>query len=210
VILVVGLGNPGPEYAGTRHNIGFSVVETFRRRWSEAGHSSEADPAVWTSAHQGLNSQVSVGGQQVHLLKPLTFMNRSGQSVASAAACFKLPPAEVLVVHDELDLPFGQIRLKQGGGHAGHNGLKSVTSSLASSDFCRLRVGIGRPSLEFSGAVADFVLSGFAPEELTLLPDVLDEGSQALALVIQLGLAQAMNQVNRRPQAKAKQSEQPS
>lgn len=199
--LVVGLGNPGPEYAGTRHNVGFLVVEAL------AGRSA---PAVWTSAHQGLLSSVSIAGQQVRLLKPLTFMNRSGVSVGSAAAFFEVPAAEVLVVHDELDLPFGQIRLKQGGGDAGHNGLKSVASELGSNDFCRLRVGIGRPGTEFSGAIADFVLSGFAAEELKLLPDVLDEGSQALTLVVQLGLAQAMNQVNRRPKAEAKQSEKTS
>ena len=200
--LVVGLGNPGPKYAGTRHNIGFSIVEALAGRCSTA-----AQPALWTAAHQGLMSTLSIAGQQVSLLKPLTFMNGSGASVSSAAVFFEVPAAEVIVVHDELDLPFGHMRLKQGGGHAGHNGLKSVASELGSSDFCRLRVGIGRPGAEFSGAVADFVLSGFAAEELKLLPDVLDEGSQALMLVIQLGLAQAMNQVNRRPQAKANQSE---
>jgi len=190
VTLVVGLGNPGPEYAGTRHNAGFLVVEQF------------AGPrAAWSRAHRGLLTTALVGAERVRLLKPETFMNLSGESVAEAAAFFKEPLEGVLVVHDELDLPFGQVRLKQGGGHAGHNGLKSIASALGSTDFCRLRMGIGRPGPEFSGAVADYVLSGFAAEELRLLPDVLDEGSQALGLVFRLGLAAAMNQVNRRPKA---------
>ncbi|HEU5075233.1 MAG TPA: aminoacyl-tRNA hydrolase [Polyangiaceae bacterium] len=188
--LVVGLGNPGPEYAATRHNAGFLVVEHF------AGTG-----ATWSRAHRGLCTTVEVGTQRVRLVKPETFMNRSGESVAEASMFFKVPAEAVLVVHDELDLPFGQVRLKQGGGHAGHNGLKSVASALGTSEFCRLRVGIGRPGPEFSGAVADYVLSGFAAEELRLLPDVLDEGSQALGLVIRLGLAPAMNQVNRRARA---------
>ena len=196
--LVVGLGNPGSEYAGTRHNVGFLVVERF------AGSS-----ASWTRAYRGLFTTVQVGAARVRVLKPETFMNRSGESVAEASAFFKEPPEAVLVVHDELDLPFGQVRLKQGGGHAGHNGLKSVASALGSSDFCRLRVGIGRPGPEFSGAIADYVLSGFAAEELRLLSDVLDEGSQALGLVVQLGLAAAMNQVNRRARvAKPNESDQ--
>jgi PTH1 family peptidyl-tRNA hydrolase len=190
VNLVVGLGNPGPEYAGTRHNAGFLVVERF------------AGPgASWSQAHRGLFTTVETGNDPVCLLKPETFMNRSGESVADASARFQLPVEAVIVVHDELDLPFGQVRLKQGGGHAGHNGLKSVASALGSSDFCRLRVGIGRPGPEFSGALADYVLSGFAAEELRLLPEVLDEGSQALGLVIRLGIAAAMNQVNRRAKA---------
>lgn len=188
--LIVGLGNPGPKYAATRHNVGFLVVDRF------AGSG-----AHWVRAHQGFCTTIEVDGRRVRLLKPETFMNRSGESVAAASAFFKVPTKDVLVVHDELDLPFGQIRLKQGGGHAGHNGLKSVDSALGSSDFCRLRVGIGRPGAEFSGAAADYVLSGFAAEELKLLPDVLDEGSQALGLAIRLGLAAAMNQVNRRARA---------
>ena len=186
--LVVGLGNPGPQYAGTRHNAGFLVVDRF------------AGPdATWQRAHQGLVTTIALGGEQVRLLKPETFMNRSGESVARASAFFEEAAETVVIVHDELDLPFGQVRLKQGGGHAGHNGLKSVASSLGSSEFCRLRIGIGRPGAEFSGAVADYVLNGFAAEELRLLPGVLDEGNQALELLVRLGLAQAMNQVNRRP-----------
>lgn len=195
--LVVGLGNPGPEYAGTRHNVGFLVVERF------------AGPAArWTRAYRGLFTTVELGAEHVQVLKPETFMNRSGQSVAAASASLQLSPEAVLVVHDELDLPFGQVRLKQGGGHAGHNGLKSVASALGSSDFSRLRIGIGRPGPEFSGALADYVLNGFAAEEQPLLPEVLEEGSQALGLVIRLGLAAAMNQVNRRAKvAKPTESE---
>ena len=188
--LIVGLGNPGPEYAGTRHNAGFLVVERF------AGPS-----ASWRRAYHGHFTTIEVGTQRVSLLKPDTFMNRSGESVAEARTVLGVPAEAVLIVHDELDLPFGQVRLKQGGGHAGHNGLKSVAATLGTGDFCRLRVGIGRPGAEFSGAIADYVLSGFAAEELTLLPDVLDEGSQALGLAIRLGLAAAMNQVNRRARA---------
>lgn len=187
--LVVGLGNPGDAYLATRHNIGFMLVDRLVQQ-----------RASWLAGHHGLVARLELEGRAdpIHVLKPATYMNRSGVSVSSAARAFAAAPEQIVVIHDELDLPFGQLRLKQGGGHAGHNGLKSVAAELGSTDFCRLRLGIGRPSADFSGTVADFVLNGFAAEEQTLLPEVLDSGVQALGFVFQLGLSQAMNRVNRR------------
>ena len=189
MILVVGLGNPGEQYRDTRHNIGFKVAELVAEKAGAGG---------WRRAHRGLVTEAVIEGFSVPLLKPQTYMNESGRSVSEAARFYRTEPAQVLVVHDELDLPFGRVRLKQGGGDAGHNGLKSVSSELGTSHYARLRLGIGRPAPDFSGTVADYVLRGFASEELLLLPDLLSRGAEAVKLVIQLGLAQAMNQVNQR------------
>jgi peptidyl-tRNA hydrolase, PTH1 family len=152
----------------------------------------------YQTAHQGLTTKVAIGNQSIRLLKPMTFMNRSGESVRAATVFYKFAPSQILVVHDELDLNFGQVRLKFGGGDAGHNGLRSMTAELGSSDYGRVRMGIGRPAADFSGTVADYVLRGFASEELAILPDVISKGVDALKLTIQMGLAAAMNQVNRR------------
>lgn len=187
--LLVGLGNPGDKYQGTRHNIGFEVLDCLARQHGAA---------PWQSRFQGLCAGLTLAGKQVRALKPQTYMNRSGESVAKMAAFFKLTPSEIVVVHDELDLRLGQLRLKRGGGDAGHNGLRSVTSSLKTSEYCRLRIGIGRPSPDFSGTIADYVLQGFASEELPLLPQVISQGAEALSIFVSQGLAQAMNQVNRR------------
>lgn len=192
MILVVGLGNPGEQYRDTRHNVGFKVVDLVAEK---------AHAGAWRRGHRGLVTEASIEGTTVPLLKPQTFMNDSGRSVSAAARFFRTDPSKVLLVHDELDLPFGLIRLKFGGGDAGHNGLKSVSAELGTPRYARLRVGIGRPAPDFSGTVADYVLRGFASEELLLLPDLLGRGAEAVKLVIQLGLAQAMNQVNQRASA---------
>ena len=188
-MLIVGLGNPGERYEKTRHNIGFVVVDEFRER-------SGGGP--WRDKYQGRIAQLSVRGERALVLKPQTFMNRSGQSVGAAARFFKIPVEEVLVVHDELDLPLGRIRLKLGGGDAGHNGLKSTTSGLGSNGYARLRIGIGRPGPEFSGKGADYVLQAFAPEERKLLPEVVQQAVAAVSDVLENGLAAAMNRVNRK------------
>ena len=189
--LVVGLGNPGEKYRDTRHNVGFKVVDFVAER-ARAG---------WRRGLGGLVTEVTIEGVTVPLLKPQTFMNDSGRSVVEAARFYQTEPPQILVVHDELDLPFGQIWLKLGGGDAGHNGLKSVSAELGTAGYARLRLGIGRPTPDFSGTVADYVLRGFASEELVLLPDLLGRGAEAVKLVIRLGLAQAMNQVNQRARA---------
>src|SRR5262249_13829489 len=132
------------------------------------------------------------------LLKPMTFMNESGRSVGPAIAFFKAQPSDLLVVHDELDLPFGTVRLKFGGGHAGHNGLRSIASSLGTGDFGRVRIGIGRPPPDFRGEIADYVLSRFDAVEAAQLPDVLQRGVETVLEVAARGLQAAMNVRNTR------------
>jgi PTH1 family peptidyl-tRNA hydrolase len=148
VWLVVGLGNPGREYASHRHNVGFLVVEELASRL-RADAFRDKFSAQWTRG--ACRSGAAGGDEQVVLLQPQTFMNESGRSVQPAAAFFKVEPGNVLVVHDELDLPFGDVRLKMGGGHAGHNGLRSIIQHLGTSDFPRLRFGVGRPPPGFRG-----------------------------------------------------------
>ena len=170
--LFVGLGNPGPKYAGNRHNIGFMAVD---RIAADHGFSP------WRKAFQGLVSEGRLGTQKVALLKPETFMNLSGQSVQAAMAFWKLPIEDVTVFHDELDLAPGKLRLKQGGGHAGHNGLRSIHGHLGEA-YARVRLGIGHPG--HKDAVAPYVLHDFAKADQDWLEDLLrgiSEGAPALA-----------------------------
>lgn len=189
MILIVGLGNPGAEYAQTRHNVGFMVADRL-------GERCRAD---WRDKFQGSFCLVELAGERVALLKPKTYMNESGRSVGAALGFYKLDPAQVLVVHDDLDLPFGALRLKQGGGDAGHRGLRSIAAYLSSSDFVRLRIGIGRPPPDFRGDAADFVLRGFPPAERADLDDVVHRAADAVTQVLARGLAAAMNATNQRP-----------
>jgi len=154
-LLVVGLGNPGREYARNRHNVGFMVVDELARR---AG-------GGWRTKFSGELAEVRIDAHRVALLKPQTFMNDSGRSVQAAAAFFKLEPDAILVVHDEGDLPAGRLQLRLGGGLAGHNGLRSVAERLGSPEFMRLRVGVGRPGRGDRRSLSDYVLSDFAPDE---------------------------------------------
>lgn len=156
--LIVGLGNPGPEYEATRHNVGFWFVDQL------------ADKLKVSLAPQPKFYGRAARAGELWLLQPTTYMNRSGQSVAALANFYKISPAEILVIHDELDLPPGGIRLKQGGGNGGHNGLKDIQAKLGTPDFWRLRLGIGHPrTLGLSQQVADFVLHQPRKEEL---PDI--------------------------------------
>jgi PTH1 family peptidyl-tRNA hydrolase len=171
--LFVGLGNPGAKYAGNRHNIGFMALD---RIAADHGFSP------WRKAFQGLVSEGRLGTEKVALLKPETFMNLSGQSVQAALAFWKLPLADVTVFHDELDLAPGKLRLKQGGGHAGHNGLRSIHGHLG-DDYARVRLGIGHPG--HKDAVAAYVLHDFAKADQDWLEDLLrgiSEGAEALAM----------------------------
>ena len=177
--LVVGLGNPGPKYARHRHNVGFMLVERLAQRWG-AG--------AFRDKHKGLLSKVSVGGEDAVLLLPQTFMNLSGESVQAVMRFYKVPLERVLVAHDELDLPFATLRLKQGGGAAGHNGLRSIGRHGGGNGFVRLRVGIGRPP---SGRPQGWVLSDFSASERATLPDVLERGADAVEAVIRDGLQPA-------------------
>jgi PTH1 family peptidyl-tRNA hydrolase len=188
VWLVVGLGNPGKEYATHRHNVGFMVVDELAKVL-RAPDFREKFSAQWAKA--------SFDGEDVVLLKPQTYMNLSGQSVQPAAAFFKVPIQNVIVVHDEVDLPFAVLRLKVGGGHAGHNGIRSLVQAMG-PDFARLRVGVGRPPPGFRGEVADFVLSGFDTMERAELPDILKLAAESVLDVLARGITAAMNKLNTR------------
>jgi len=188
--LVVGLGNPGPKYARNRHNVGFMVVDRLRE---------EAGLPDWREKFSGVFTKGTIEGEEVALLKPMTYMNESGKSAQPAVAFFHVQPNgdEMLVLHDELDIPFADVRLKVAGGHAGHNGLRSIISVLG-ADFARVRIGIGRPPPEFRGEVADFVLQGFDPVEEASLGEVVTKAVEATRKWIKEG-ARAANSTNVRP-----------
>lgn len=186
-MLVVGLGNPGPRYADTRHNVGFRVIDRLEARVGSG----------FRERFHGLFASVELFGTTLGLLKPQTFMNDSGRSVQPAAQFFKVPPRSILVIHDELDLAFGEVRLKAGGGDAGHRGMKSITAAIG-SDTLRLRIGIGKPPPEFRGAVADFVLQGFPSAERVALESVFARAEEAVVLVATRGIEVAMNATNQR------------
>lgn len=171
--LIVGLGNPGAEYAQTRHNAGFWLVDQL------AGHR-----LVKEARFNGLAAKVRIGGNEVWLLEPQTFMNRSGQSVGALARFYKIAPEEVLVIHDELDLPPGAAKLKKGGSSGGHNGLKDITAALGTQDYWRLRIGIGHPrTLGLQQAVADFVLHRPRKEEQVLIDDAIAKSEQIIPML---------------------------
>jgi len=190
-VIVVGLGNPGQRYENTRHNLGFIVVERLADAWGAA---------PFRAKFQGLVSQVDHPGtgQRLVLLKPTTYMNLSGQCVQAALAFFKQAPRDLVVVHDELDLPLGRLALKSGGGSAGHNGLKSITQSLGSPDYVRMRLGIGRPGPDYRGDISDFVLEAVPPSEEPACENMLVKATEALELLVNQGLDVAMNRTNRR------------
>ncbi len=181
VHLIAGLGNPGPKYAGHRHNVGFRVVDELARRWGAPAYRSKC---------KGELTKVAVGAEDVVLLKPMTYMNRSGESVQAAMQFFKVPLSHVLCVHDELDLAFGVVRMKIGGGTAGHNGLRSVVQHCGGPDFLRCRVGIGRPA---RGRPEQYVLSDFNSLEQAELEDVLGLAADVAETCIVDGPRQAMN-----------------
>ena len=183
--LVAGLGNPGPQYAGNRHNVGFMVADLLAAR---AGSGFRRDKSRAQAASGRL------AGLPVTLAKPTTFMNLSGGPVAALAGFYKIPPERVVVVHDELDLPFGTIRLKLGGGDNGHNGLRSVTGGLGTREYYRVRVGIGRPPGRQDPA--DFVLTDFRPAERKELALVLELAADAVEALLRSGLAAAQNEIH--------------
>lgn len=190
MLLVVGLGNPGRQYSAHRHNVGFMVVD-------ELASACRADG--FRSKFNGEYAKGEISGEDIVVLKPQTFMNDSGRSVQAAMAFFKPAIDRVLVIHDELDLPFGTVRLKAGGGHAGHNGLRSIMACIGTGDFGRIRFGIGRPPPGFRGEVADYVLSSFDAAERAELPDLVKKATAIVVEVAARGLGAAMNVSNVRP-----------
>jgi PTH1 family peptidyl-tRNA hydrolase len=181
--LIAGLGNPGPQYAGNRHNAGFMVADLLAARMGArfkrgAGRADVADGRL--------------AGVPVTLGKPRSFMNASGGPVAAVRGFYKIPPGRIVVLHDELDLPFAAIRLKLGGGDNGHNGLRSVTAAIGTRDYYRVRCGIGRPAGRMDAA--DFVLHDFSAAERPLLPEFLSRCADAVEALLSGGLAAAQNE----------------
>lgn len=183
----MGLGNPGPRYSGTRHNLGYRVVEAFARRLKAE--------RLFHLRHS-LCAAAGGPGKRVLLVQPLTFMNLSGRAAVELLRRYKLEPGQLVLVHDDLDLPPGRIRLRRGGGSAGHRGVQSVIDATGSAEFMRLRIGIGKPSC---GEAADYVLELPPPPERQLLDQAVERAVDALALLIDAGPEEAMNRFNRAP-----------
>ncbi len=189
--LIAGLGNPGSKYANTRHNIGFMVVARLAERWSGS---------LSTKKFNARLGSLQLKGEKVLLAQPQTFMNCSGDSLQPMAAFYKIPPERMVVIHDELDLAFGDVRIKQGGGHAGHNGLRSVGGRFGTGEYPRVRVGIGRP--EHGGDVTGFVLGAFNSGERSDLDAVIERSCDAIEAIVSTGAVAAMNQINGLPRVR--------
>jgi PTH1 family peptidyl-tRNA hydrolase len=185
-LLVVGLGNPGREYARNRHNVGWMVVDELARRHGGS----------WRGKFSGQLAEIRLDGHKLALLKPETYMNESGRAVGAAMRFFKLDPDAVLVVHDEGDFELGRLQLRLGGGSAGHNGLRSIAQHLKTDDFMRLRVGVGRPERGDPRPLADFVLSDFAPHEDA--EALVARAADAVETLDADGIERAQAAVNRR------------
>lgn len=184
--LFVGLGNPGPEYEATRHNAGFWWIDALARQW---GTHLQLERSYF-----GLMARTQVEGQTVWLLEPMTFMNKSGQSVASLARFFKIQPQEILVAHDELDLPAGETKLKLGGSHAGHNGLRDIHGQLGSADYWRLRIGIDHPG--HKAEVVNWVLKKPSPEQRDAIELGIERSLKAAADLVQGRMDKATLQIH--------------
>jgi peptidyl-tRNA hydrolase, PTH1 family len=185
-LLVAGLGNPGREYADTRHNVGFMVAEELARRHGGS----------WRAKFSGDLAEMRLDGLRLAVLKPQTYMNESGRSVGAAVRFFKMEPEALLVVHDEVDLEPGRLQARLGGGLAGHNGLRSVTQHLGTPEFARLRIGVGRPERGDPRPVADFVLSPFSPE--VDVEGLVARAADAVETVAREGVEEAQNRFNER------------
>lgn len=182
MLLVVGLGNPGPGYAGNRHNVGQMVVTELARRIGATFSGHKANAAV-------AEGWLSPGGPKLILAKPNTYMNVSGGPISALAKFYSIEPEALVVVHDELDLPFDSLKLKFGGGHGGHNGIRDTIAATGTGDFIRVRVGIGRPPGR--QAAADFVLHDFSSDEKKLLPNLISDAADAVESIATDGLIAA-------------------
>ncbi len=182
--MVAGLGNPGPTYQWTRHNAGFLFLDRLAHL---------ENISISRKTFSALSGEWNCAGHRLVLLKPQTFMNLSGNSIMQALQFHKLPISNLIVVHDELDLPFGVVRFKQGGGHGGHNGLRSIMENLGKGDFIRLRIGIGRP---LQGDSTGHVLGNIPPDLMETLPRVLDGGKNMLEVMLKEGLLKSMSLFN--------------
>jgi len=192
VELVVGLGNPGPGHADDRHNAGFWFVDALAARWR-----------VELRDEPRFKGRLGRAASGVRLLEPLTFMNLSGESVVACAHYFRIPPEAVLVVHDELDLPPGAVRLKRGGGHGGHNGLRSIESQLGSNAYLRLRIGIGHPGA--AREVSNYVLGRPGADDRAAIGAALDSALEQVDAIVGGGFDRVMNTLNRKREQGARQ-----
>lgn len=183
--LIVGLGNPGAQYAKTRHNTGWMALEAFAQK-----HSAVFD----RHGFEGIYGELRWEGEKVILLKPLTYMNASGRAVAPLARFYKIPPEDMLVVYDDLDLPPGSLRMREKGSAGGHNGMKSIIQELGTQEFPRLRIGIGRPAPGWS--VVDWVLAPFGEADLALINQVLPRAVEAMESFLTDGPVKAMSKYN--------------
>jgi len=183
-LLVAGLGNPGPEHARDRHNVGWMVVD-------ELAHRHQGS---FKGKFRGRLADVRVGGAKLALLKPETYMNESGASIQAASSFYKLPPEQVLVVHDDVDLETSRLQARLGGGLAGHNGLRSIANRLGSQEFLRLRIGVGRPGRGDPRPVADYVLSGFTPEDEA--EAIVRRAADAVEALVAEGLEETQRRFN--------------
>jgi peptidyl-tRNA hydrolase, PTH1 family len=185
--LIVGLGNPGPQYQGNRHNVGFQFVDALARANGLEFARRQFRAFVGSGA---------IDGQRVLLAKPLTFMNLSGIPVGALASFYKVPPADILVAYDDLDLPVGRVRMRPGGSSGGHKGMKSIIEQLRTDQFPRLRIGIGRPTV---GDPIGYVLQDFRGDEKIEILRSLDRAMEATLVWLQVGIDEAMNRFNRAP-----------
>lgn len=188
---VAGLGNPGKRYQGTRHNVGFEVLDAF----SSALEKSSGTHPRWIERVDVSFTEVDFQGTEILLIKPLGYMNRSGEVIERLFSRRGLAAEDLLVIHDEVDLDFGTIRLKKGGGEAGHNGLRSISTALGSRDYSRLRVGVGRS--EFEDSMTEWVLGKFRPEERKILGDVVSGAVEAVIESLEKGLGSAQRRFNK-------------
>jgi peptidyl-tRNA hydrolase, PTH1 family len=186
-LLVAGLGNPGRDYARTRHNVGFVVCDELARRHGGS----------FRSKFSGELAELRVGERRLALLKPQTYVNESGRAVGAAARFFKVPPEHLLVLHDEVDLELGRLQVRLGGGLAGHNGLRSVAQHLKTQDFLRLRIGVGRPERGDPRPVSDYVLSPFQAHED--VDGLVARAADAVETIMRDGIEEAQNRFNERP-----------
>jgi PTH1 family peptidyl-tRNA hydrolase len=216
-LTVVGLGNPGARYSGTRHNIGFAVVDALRaaslpadgsgvaaecRPLARAALAGDLERVGWSEKGALHESSVKVGDWSAALVKPQTYMNRSGEPLASFLSFRKIPISQVIVVHDEIDVPFGTVRIKVDGGEGGHNGLRSISALCGGRGYVRIRVGVGKPPpgsplLKSEDGIADWVLSRFSQEEQPFAEELVANACAAVVTVALLGVKAAQNKFNR-------------
>lgn len=188
MFLVVGLGNPGAEYANTRHNVGFMAADELHRRYNFS---------PWRSKFSGLIAEGKIGGEKVYLLKPQTYMNLSGNSVVQAANFYKILPENIAVIHDDMDLPTDKIKAKIGGGAGGHNGLKSIDACIT-PNYNRIRIGVGHPVVKSGENVINHVLSGFSKQDKENIENDIDIVADLISVLIEKGMAEFSNQLGMR------------